>query len=38
MGNTTSEMEERPHRTPRASHQDNMVNDAASLRNKKLKG
>jgi hypothetical protein len=38
MGNTTSEMEKRPHRTPKASHQDNLANGVAPLRNKKLKG
>jgi hypothetical protein len=37
MGNTISEMEKRPHRIPKASHQDNMTNGVASLRNKKLK-
>jgi len=31
-------MEKRPHRTPKVSHQDNMMNGVASLRNKKLKG
>jgi hypothetical protein len=38
MGNTTSEMEKRPHRTPKVSHKDNMPNGVATLRNKKLKG
>ena len=38
MGNTTSKMEKRPHRTPEVSHQDNMASGVASLRNKKLKG